>query len=122
MVIGYFGQRLFAQVVSVPLRLILPAVCFLCVLDAFLQGGGIIGVNIMLVFGIIGFIAKKFDFSFVTFLIGFVIGPSFELTLRQSVALTGHSFLKLADHPIAILIFILTFITIWRFAVSKLKK
>ncbi|MBT4264493.1 MAG: Tricarboxylate transporter family protein [Deltaproteobacteria bacterium] len=122
LVIGYFGQRLFAQVVSVPLRLILPAVCFLCVLGAFLQGGGIIGVNIMLVFGIIGFIAKKFDFSFVTFLIGFVIGPSFELTLRQSVALTGHSFLKLADHPIAILIFILTFITIWRFAVSKLKK
>jgi putative tricarboxylic transport membrane protein len=122
LLIGYFGQRFFAQIVFVPLPFILPAVIYLCALGAFLQGGGIIGVAVMLIFGVIGFIAKKLDFSFVTFLIGFVIGPIFELSLRQSIALTDHSILGLKDHPIAIITLILTIITIWRIAAQKMRQ
>lgn len=121
LVVGYFGQSVFAQIVKVPLRLILPAVSFLCVLGAFLQGGGIIGVLVMFVFGVIGFISKKLDFSFVTFLIGFVIGPSFELSLRQSVVLTDYSILGFKDHPIAIVVLILTAIAIWKISTPKKK-
>ena len=72
----------------------------------------------MLIFGILGYLAKKLDFSFVTFLIGFVVGPQFELSMRQAIAITT-TYSELLHHPIAIIFVLITFITIWRIAVSK---
>jgi len=119
--IGYFGQRLFAQVVRVSPNYIIPVVIFLCGIGAYLQGGGIFGVMIMLGFGVFGFFAKRLDFSFVTFLIGFVIGPSFELSFRQALAITDNDIMQLANHPIAVAFIVFTVIAIWRIAVSKKK-
>ena len=72
----------------------------------------------MLIFGVLGYLAKKLDFSFVTFLIGFVVGPQFELSMRQAIAITT-TYSELLHHPIAIIFVLITFITIWRIAVSK---
>jgi putative tricarboxylic transport membrane protein len=120
--IGFFGLRFFALVTKVPMRMIIPVVLFLCAIGAFLQGDGIFGVMVMLAFGVIGFLAKKLEFSFVTFLIGFVIGPSFELTFRQSIALLNRDITQIIDRPIAIAFIILTVLTIWRIAVANEKK
>lgn len=102
LVIGYVGQGIFSQVARISLSKIIPVVLFLCVIGAYLDGGGIFGVKIMIVFGVLGFLARKLDFSFVTFLIGFVIGPSLELSLRQSIALTGGDWTSLGERTIAI--------------------
>jgi putative tricarboxylic transport membrane protein len=56
----------------------------------------------MLGFALIGFVARKLDFSFVTFLIGFVIGPKLELSFRQSLQLLKHDASNLLGHPIAL--------------------
>ena len=66
----------------------------------------------MLGFALLGFFAKKLDFSFVTFLIGFVIGPSAELTFRQSLQLLNHDWRNLGDHPIALVFMALTLVTL----------
>jgi len=67
----------------------------------------------MLFFTLVGFFSRKLDFSFVTFLIGFVIGPNLELTFRQSIQLLNHNIFNLTKHPIAIVFIILTVVTIW---------
>ena len=120
--IGYFGQRFFSLVTKVSMRMIVPVVIFLCATGAYLQGDGIFGVVVMMAFGVIGFLAKKLEFSFVTFLIGFVIGPSFELTFRQSIALLNHDITQLVDRPIAVGFIILTAVTVWRIAVANGKR
>ena len=66
-----------------------------------MQGGGLFGIGVMLIFAVFGVLAKKLDFSFVTFLIGFVIGPSLELTLRQTIPLLDRDVTNLVQHPIA---------------------
>lgn len=122
LVIGFFGQRVFSQVVKVPMRYVIPVVVFFCATGAYLQGNGIFGVGIMLVFGVLGFFARKLDFSFVTFLIGFVIGPAFELSLRQSIALTGGSFSGLLEHPVALVFIAFTALAAWRISVQQRNK
>lgn len=112
LVIGYFGQRLFAQVIKVPMRLIIPPVLFLCCIGAYMDTGSIFSIWVMLAFTVFGFFAKKLDFSFVTFLIGYVIGPSIELTFRQSLQLLDHKWTNLASHPIAIVFIVLTAATL----------
>ena len=83
-----------------------------------LQGGGIVGVWLILFFGIFGYLAKKLDFSFVTFLIGFVVGPQFELSMRQAIAITP-SFDDLMSHPIAIGFILITIIAVWKIGAKK---
>ena len=74
----------------------------------------------ILFFGIFGYFAKKLDFSFVTFLIGFVVGPQFELSLRQAIAVTP-SFEHLLRHPIAIIFTLITIIAMWKIGTAKKK-
>jgi len=114
LVIGYTGQRIFAQVIKVPLRLIIPGVLLLCSVGAYLETGSVFSIYVMLFFALIGFFARKLDFSFVTFLIGFVIGPSLELTFRQSIQILDHDVANLPGHPIAIVFVFLTIATaVW---------
>ena len=118
LLIGYFGQNVFARIVRISPALVMPVVVFLCCLGAYLQGGGVFGIGVMAVFGVIGFFAKKYDFSFVTFLIGFVIGPSFELSLRQTLGLVTE-FSELMDHPVALVFGALAVFGIWRLTVLQ---
>lgn len=118
LLIGYFGQNVFARIVRISPALVMPVVVFLCCLGAYLQGGGAFGIGVMVVFGIIGFFAKKYDFSFVTFLIGFVIGPSFELSLRQTLGLVT-DVSELLDHPVALAFGVLAVFGVWRLTVLQ---
>jgi putative tricarboxylic transport membrane protein len=93
---------------------------FLCCLGAYLQGGGMFGLYVMAAFAVIGFFARKYDFGFVTFLIGFVIGDGFELALRQSIGLLKGTPEAMLDHPVAIVFWLLTLLGV--IAVVRRKK
>ena len=110
--IGYAGQRLFALVIRVPLRLIIPGVLFLCCVGAYMETSSVFSIYLMLVFTLIGYFMRKFEYSFVTFLIGFVIGPNLELTFRQSIQLLDGKAANLVHHPISIVFILLTVITV----------
>ncbi len=112
LVVGYFGQNIFARIIKVPLRLIIPGVLLLCCVGAYMETSNVFSIYVMLFFAVIGFFTRKLDFSFVTFLIGFVIGPNIELTFRQSVQLLDHDAANLAKHPIAIVFILATIVTI----------
>ncbi|MBT6312669.1 MAG: Tricarboxylate transporter family protein, partial [Alphaproteobacteria bacterium] len=55
------------------------------------------------------------------FLIGFVIGPSFELSLRQSLGLVT-DLPELLDHPVAIVFAVLAVVGVWRLTVLQRKQ
>ncbi|WP_158972215.1 tripartite tricarboxylate transporter permease [Chachezhania sediminis] len=112
LLVGYAGQRIFAQVIRVPIRLIIPVVLFLCCIGAYMNTNSLFSIYLMLAFALLGFFARKLEFSFVTFLIGFVIGPNLELTFRQSLQLLDHDPMRLAAHPIALLFGLLTVVTV----------
>ena len=71
-------------------------------------------VGVMLVFSILGYLMKKLDFSFMTFIIGFVLGPILELSLRQTLIISKNNPMILFEHPISLAFLVLTVISIWR--------
>jgi putative tricarboxylic transport membrane protein len=113
LIIGSVGQRLFAMVIRVPLRLIIPGVLLLCSIGAYLETSTVFSIWVMLFFTGLGLLSRKLDFSFVTFLIGFVIGPNLELSFRQSIQILNHDPANLIHHPIAMAFGFLTLGTIW---------
>ncbi|MBM2294336.1 tripartite tricarboxylate transporter permease [Sulfitobacter pseudonitzschiae] len=113
LIVGYTGQRIFAQIIRVPIRMIIPVVLFLCCVGAYMDTNTLFSVYVMLGFALLGYFARKLDFSFVTFLIGFVIGPNLELTFRQSLQILDHDVMRLSAHPIAIGFAVLTVVTVF---------
>lgn len=116
LIMGMVGQNLFARLISVSEIILIPIIIFLCVVGAYLEGSGMFSVYLMLVFAFIGYFMKKYDFSFITFLIGFILGPIAELSLRQAMIITDGKISSLTNHPIAILFLVFAAISIWSFA------
>ncbi|WPZ32347.1 tripartite tricarboxylate transporter permease [Thalassobaculum sp. OXR-137] len=118
LLVGLFGQRIFSAVIQIRKSVLLPVIVFLCIVGAYMEAGGMFGVYLMLIFGFVGYFMKKFDYSFVTFVVGYVLGPMAELTIRQSLIISDANPAVLIDHPIAILFLLLAVFSIWRFAIA----
>jgi putative tricarboxylic transport membrane protein len=122
LIVGIAGQRLFARLILVSDAILLPIIIFLCVTGAYLEGSGMFGVYLMLIFAFVGYFMKKYDFSFVTFLIGFLLGPMAELSLRQALILTDAKPSSLVDYPVAVVFLLMAVFSAWRLGTSRMLK
>jgi len=113
LVVGRIGLEGFALLARVPTTIINPIIIFLCIAGSYMEGSGMFGVYLMLGIAIFGYVLRKLDFSFVTLLIGFLVGPMFELSVRQSIIISHGNPLMLLDHPTALTFLALTALATW---------
>ena len=114
-IIGQFGLRFFAYVISFPNRVIHPIVILLCIAGAYATSNSMFEVAIALIFAVVGYFMRKLDFSFAAFIIGFALTPQTELFIRQTVILFGDRPADLLlHHPIVLFFLALTVYSIWR--------
>lgn len=111
--IGYIGLPIFALVARAPARVVFPTIGLICLTGAFLTSGAF-GLPLVIGFAFVGYILRSLEFSFVTFIIGFVLGPSFELSFRQTVILADGDIGYFLDRPIALVLFALSAFTLTR--------
>ena len=55
----------------------------------------------MLIMGVVGYVLRKFDFDPAPLVLGLVIAPTFELSLRQSLVVSSGDWLIFFQRPIA---------------------
>lgn len=108
LVVGRVGLKAFAQLTRVPQTVIIPGVVALCVLGAYAESRSMFAVWLMFGCGLIGYVMHLFDYSRVTFLIGFVVGAQFELSLRQALIITKGDPARLLQHPAALMLLTLS--------------
>jgi len=102
LLVGRLGLHIFAKIMSVPITVIVPFVIVFCVVGSFLERDTAFSVYAMLALGTLGYLMQRYGYSVITFLIGFVVGPIFELSLRQALIVTNHDVSRVLQHPIAI--------------------
>jgi putative tricarboxylic transport membrane protein len=64
----------------------------------------IVDVWIMLIMGVVGYGLKKFNFDPAPLVLGLVIAPIFEMSLRQSLIMSGGSWEIFLHRPIALVL------------------
>ena len=111
-VIGRFGLRLFCKAVEIPPVMLYPIVIFTCIMGAYLGRSDMFDVGVMLTFGVIGYFMRKFDFSYVAFLIGFILVPEWERALQQVVIISENNPTMFFERPVAMALMALTFFVI----------
>jgi putative tricarboxylic transport membrane protein len=73
----------------------------------------------MMLAGGLGYCMRKFSVPVAPLIIGFLLGPEAELTLRHSLMLSQGSLSIFFDHPIALVFLALTAIIIIKMSLRK---
>ena len=100
--VGQLGLRLWVKIVSAPESIIFSAALLLCFVGVSMATGGLFGVGVMLVFAGIGYLLSSFGFSSVIFIIAFFLGPRFEISISQMLALTRGDLTQIIHYPVAL--------------------
>jgi putative tricarboxylic transport membrane protein len=101
LVFGLRAARLFAVVLKAPYQLVGPAIVVLCMTGVFALNNNVSDVAVMLVFGGVGFFLKSYGLPVASFIIGLVLGPIAEVSLRQGLILADYDMMGLVTRPIA---------------------
>lgn len=121
--VGLLGSGLYAHVVKAPEYVSYSIIGLTCMTGVFASTNSIFSLYIMIIFAVIGYLMKKFDYSFVAFLIGFVLAPEFEVSFRSFLLVAqGDPIGFLFQRPIALLFCVMTIIAIVQITWSEHRK
>lgn len=121
--VGLLGSRLYSHVVKAPEYVSYSIIGLTCMTGVFVSTNSIVSLYIMIIFAVIGYLMKKFDYSFVAFLIGFVLAPEFEVSFRSFLLVSqGDPLGFLITRPIALVFCIMTVIAVVRIAWTEHRK
>ncbi|MEQ9330696.1 tripartite tricarboxylate transporter permease [Thalassobaculum sp.] len=114
--VGRLGIQVWGYVTYVPKPVILPIVIVLCIVGVYIPSNSLFDVGLMLAFAGLGYLMRRTGFSLVCLVIGFLLGPLFETSLRQSLLMYKGDMTILLTSPIALFFVVLTCFSLWRFA------
>ena len=86
--VGMLGCKGFAQISRLSDAILIPSIFLLCVVGSYAIHNNVVEVVIMLIFGVIGYLARKFDFNAAAIVLGLILGPIGERGLRRSLLIS----------------------------------
>jgi len=95
---------LFAQLLKVPYRWLYPPILALCIAGVYSQANSVEDCWLLVAFGALGWLMKRFDWPAAPMVLGLVLGPLFESALRQSLTISHGSFAIFVTRPISALL------------------
>jgi putative tricarboxylic transport membrane protein len=101
---------LWVQVLKIPYKILFPLILLFCIIGAYSIRSSIFDVHLTIIFGMVGYLFRKFDYEAAPLVLAFVLGPLFESNLRQSLTLSKGSFSIFFSRPISAVSIILAIV------------
>ena len=100
---------------KVPKVTLFPIIISFCYVGSFALNQTFFDVKITVIFGILGYLMRKYNFAAAPFLIAMILEPFGERALRQFLMINRGDFMAIFAHPIADGFFVLTLISMFTF-------
>jgi putative tricarboxylic transport membrane protein len=113
---------LFVKILKVPADIMAPLITIICIIGAYSINNDASGILIVIIFGVAGYLMRKFKYDPAPLILAFVLGPLMENSLRQSMMLSRGDILTLSQRPIALLLLMLALFLLVSPLFSKLLK
>ncbi|MCP5152539.1 MAG: tripartite tricarboxylate transporter permease [Ectothiorhodospiraceae bacterium] len=114
--LGAVGQ--VARLRSVPRAFLMPIILVFCVIGSYALGNRMFDVWVMLFFGVVGYFLERSRVPLGPFVIGLVLAPIAEESLRSGLMLSAGSYAPLVTRPISAVFLALSVVLlvwpIWR--------
>ena len=92
---------LFVNILRVPYPYLYPAILVFSILGVYAVNQSVVDVWIMLAMGVLGYLLRKLSFETAPVVLGVVLAPMVEMSLRQSLAMSDGDYSIFLTRPIA---------------------
>ncbi|HXD44982.1 MAG TPA: tripartite tricarboxylate transporter permease [Pseudolabrys sp.] len=96
---------LFVTVLRIPYAYLYPMIIMFCIIGVYETNNSVVDVWIMLIMGVLGYGLRKFEFDPAPLVLGLVIAPILEQSLRQSLIMSNGDYLIFLSRPISLGLF-----------------
>ncbi|MBN1105431.1 MAG: tripartite tricarboxylate transporter permease [Deltaproteobacteria bacterium] len=83
---------IFVNFLRIPYKYLYPTILMLCIVGVYAVNYSVVDLGIMVVMGILGYMMRKFDFEAAPVVLGVVLAPIMERSLRQALAMSDGSY------------------------------
>src|SRR5947208_1975342 len=87
MILNLFAIPLWTQILKIPFTVQVPLIVFLCYIGGYTENNTLFTMWMVLVFGVIGFLFKKFGYPLSPLVVAIVLGDDTESSFRRSLIL-----------------------------------
>jgi putative tricarboxylic transport membrane protein len=91
----------FARIASIRPQILLPIISVICLVGIYSVRNALFDVWVMIAAGVIGFFVRKWRYPIAPFIIGVVLGPTTENSLRQTLIMFKGDFGLIVERPLA---------------------
>lgn len=112
---------LWIKVLKIPYQILFPLILSFCIIGAYSINNSVIDVVVMLVFGVVGYLMRKFRYEGAPLILAFVLGPLLERAFVQSLNMSAGSYSIFFSEPIsavtltiAIILVLLSVLSVFR--------
>ncbi len=92
---------IWVKVLKIPQRILFPLILIFCIIGAYSVNFSILDLNLMLGFGVMGYLMRKFEYEPAPLCLAFILGPRLEMSMQQSLTMSQGSFTIFMARPIA---------------------
>ncbi|MDC1194801.1 tripartite tricarboxylate transporter permease [Pseudomonadota bacterium] len=110
MAMGLYAAKLFARVSLIPRPTLWPIVFALSVIGAYAIQQSTLDIWIALIFGVIGFFARRHGFAVAPIAVGLILGEMVETNLQNSLKMFDGQWWIILTQPLAAFFLVLAFL------------
>ena len=99
---------LWVKVLKVPYRILMPLILLFCLIGSYSLNNNIWDVVVMVVFGFVGYILRKFKYEEAPLVLAFILGPLIETNFRQSLIMSDGKLSIFVTRPISAVALVIT--------------
>jgi len=97
---------LWVRFLKIPYAILYPLILVFTLVGSYSVNSNIFDVITMILFGIVGYVMKKFQYEGAPLILALVLSPLMENALRQSLILSHGSFGIFFTRPISLVLFV----------------
>jgi putative tricarboxylic transport membrane protein len=113
---------LWVKVLKIPPRILFPFIFLFCIIGSYSEHNSVFDVSVMLLFGLVGYLFRKFKYEPAPLVLAFILTPMLENALRQSLIISEGSFSIFLTRPIAAGALVVAFFLLLSSILPYLKK
>jgi putative tricarboxylic transport membrane protein len=92
---------LWVKLLKIPYRILMPLILLFCIIGSYGLNNNPVDVVIMVVFGIFGYLMKKFNYEEAPLILALILGTRLETAFRQSLVMSDGTFSIFFERPIS---------------------
>jgi putative tricarboxylic transport membrane protein len=113
---------LWVKLLRVPYRFLFPLILLFCLIGVYSVNSSAVEVIIMIAFGLIGYLLRKYRFEPAPLVLALILGPMLEVNFRQSLILSHGDLSIFFQRPIAAVLLVVSMVLLAYPILQDIKK